>query len=243
MKIAFCDDDPFVLNELEKLLNEYCLEHNCEVDYGKFSSPLNLLAEIEKGIRYDALFLDVLMPGENGIETAEEIRNYDRNVKIIFLSSSSEFGVESYKVSAYYYQLKPVKKDSFFRLMDSLFSQCGKEQSNSIVLRCKSGITRIELTKLEYCEVIHRTLSFHMTTGNVLKSIGSLEELCKQLEPYDNFFRLHRSYLVNLEYVQSISYRAVTMSNLAEIPIPRGKYNEVKNAFLEYVFRNRQMMK
>lgn len=242
VKIAFCDDDISVLNELRVLLDRYRVERNCVVDYVIFNSPLNLLAEIERGIRYDILFLDVLMPGENGIDAAAEIRNYDSNVKIIFLTSSSEFAVQSYMVGAYFYQLKPIWEESFFRLMDSVLAQCEKEQESSLILRCKGGITRIELRQLEYCEVIHRTLMIHLSTGKVLESIGSLDELCKQLMDDSRFLRPHRSYLVNLEYVKNITYRAVVMSCLAEIPIPRGKYNEVKNAFLEYAFQNRQVM-
>lgn len=241
VKIAFCDDDISVLNELRVLLDRYRVERNCVVDYVTFNSPLNLLAEIERGVRYDILFLDVLMPGENGIDAAAEIRNHDSNVKIIFLTSSSEFAVQSYMVDAYYYQLKPIWEESFVRLMDSVLSQCEKEQTNSLILRCKSGITRIELRQLEYCEVIHRTLMIHLSTGKVLESIGSLDELYKQLISDGRFLRPHRSYLVNLEFVQNISYRAIIMSCLAEIPIPRGKYNEVKNAFLEYAFQNRQV--
>lgn len=203
-----------------------------------FHSPLDLIAEIERGIRFDILFLDVLMPGENGIDVATEIRNYDKNAKIIFLTSSAEFAVQSYTVNAFYYQLKPICEESFFRLMDAVLSQCKKEQASSLILHCKNGITRINPTQLEYCEVIHRTLFIHLTSGKVLECSGSLNELAGQLVPYGSFLRPHRSYLVNLEYIQNLSYRAITMSCLAEIPIPRGKYNEIKNAFLEYAFLN-----
>lgn len=203
-----------------------------------FHSPLDLIAEIERGIRFDILFLDVLMPGENGIDVATEIRNYDKNAKIIFLTSSAEFAVQSYTVNAFYYQLKPICEESFFRLMDAVLSQCKKEQASSLILHCKNGITRINPTQLEYCEVIHRTLFIHLTSGKVLECSGSLNELAGQLVPYGSFLRPHRSYLVNLEYIQNLSYHAITMSCLAEIPIPRGKYNEIKNAFLEYAFLN-----
>lgn len=203
-----------------------------------FHSPLDLIAEIERGIRFDILFLDVLMPGENGIDVATEIRNYDKNAKIIFLTSSAEFAVQSYTVNAFYYQLKPICEESFFRLMDAVLSQCKKEQASSLILHCKNGITRINPTQLEYCEVIHRTLFIHLTSGKVQECSGSLNELAGQLVPYGSFLRPHRSYLVNLEYIQNLSYRAITMSCLAEIPIPRGKYNEIKNAFLEYAFLN-----
>lgn len=241
IKIAFCDDDGSALNDLHELLALYRAEKNTEIDEYTFQSPLELLSEIERGIRFDILFLDILMPGENGIDVATEIRNYDKNVKIIFLTSSSEFAVQSYTVNAFYYQLKPICTESFARLMDAVLTQCEKEQANSLILHCKTGITRIKPAQLEYCEVIHRTLFIHLTSGKVLECIGSLAELEKQLVPYGSFLRPHRSYLVNLEYIQNLSYRAITMSCLAEIPIPRGKYNEIKNAFLEYAFLNKQV--
>lgn len=242
IKLAFCDDDPAVLKELQTLLDQYCLERNQEIDYTAYRSPFELLAEVERGVRFDVLFLDVLMPGENGIDAAAELRNYDSDVKIIFLTSSPEFAVQSYTVGAYFYQLKPIWAESFYRLMDSVLATRKTEAAHSLILRCKSGITRIELRHLEYCEVIHRTLFFHLSSGRVLESAGNLDELCSRLEPYGNFIRPHRSYLINLAYVQSLSARAVTMSCLTEIPIPRGKYNEIKDAFLEYAFQNRQVM-
>ena len=241
IKIAFCDDDSAVLSDLHELLALYRAEKNKEIDDYTFHSPLDLIAEIERGTRFDILFLDVLMPGQNGIDAATEIRNYDKNAKIIFLTSSSEFAVQSYTANAFYYQLKPICAESFTRLMDGVLSQCEKEQASSLILHCKTGITRIKPAQLEYCEVIHRTLFIHLTSGKVLECIGSLDELAKQRVPYGSFLRPHRSYLVNLEYIQNLSYRAITMSCLAEIPIPRGKYNEIKNAFLEYAFLNRQV--
>ena len=242
IKIAFCDDDLSVLNELRILLDQYRLDRNQDIVYTAFQSPLELMTEIERGTRFDILFLDVLMPGETGMEAAAEIRNFDTNVKIIFLSSSAEFAVSSYTVGAYFYQLKPIWPESFFCLMDSAISACEKERSNSLILRCKKGITRIDLRHLEYCEVIHRTLFIHLISGEVLESSGTLDDLSKQLSSYGCFLRPHRSYLINMEHIQSISSLAVTMSCLTNIPIPRGKFHEVKDAYLEYSFQNRQVI-
>lgn len=242
IRVAFCDDEVSTVENLCVLLDKYCVLRDREIDYTVFHSPLDLLEEIEKGTRFDILFLDIIMPGENGIDTAVEIRKYDGNVKIIFLTSSSEYAVQSYTVGAYFYQLKPVCEEEIFRVIDSAISACDKEQTNSLILRCKSGITRIELRNFEYCEVIHRTLFIHLTNGKVLESIGSLDELSRLLEPYGRIIRPHRSYLVNLDYVQNLSYRAITMSCLAEIPIPRGKYQELKDRYFEYAFQRRQML-
>lgn len=242
MRVVFCDDDVTVLNEIGALLDRYRAEHDQEMICTAFHSPLELLTEIEKGLRPDILFLDVIMPGEDGISVAREIRQHDSSVKIIFLTSSAEYAVESYTVGAYFYQIKPICEDSFFRLMDSVISECEKTQQCSLILRCKSGVTRIRLAKLEYCEVIGRTLVFHMADGTVLESSGRLDELCDKLARHDNFLRVHRSFLVNMEYIQNISYKAVTMENFAEIPIPHGKCSEIKDQYLEYAFSRRQVL-
>ena len=240
IKIAFCDDDMEVLHQMNELLDRYRVEWNEDITYAAFQSPFELLTEIEKGIRPDILFLDVVMPGQNGMDVAKEIRQYDTNMKIIFLTSSPEFAVESYSVGAYFYQLKPIWEESFFRLMDAVLAECEKKKKNSLILRSKDGITRIDLQQLEYCEVLGRKLLFHLEDGAVLESAGSLDDLAGQLMQYSNFFRPHRSFLVNMEYIQSISSRSIKMVNDAEIPIPHGKCSEIKNTYMEYAFNGEQ---
>ena len=240
IKIAFCDDDMEVLHQMNELLDRYRVERNEDITYAAFQSPFELLTEIEKGIRPDILFLDVVMPGQNGMDVAKEIRQYDTNMKIIFLTSSPEFAVESYSVGAYFYQLKPIWEESFFRLMDAVLAECEKKKKNSLILRSKDGLTRINLQQLEYCEVLGRKLLFHLENGAVLESAGSLDDLAGQLMQYSNFFRPHRSFLVNMEYIQNISSRSIKMVNDAEIPIPHGKCSEIKNTYMEYAFNGEQ---
>lgn len=203
---------------------------------GIMESSVELMADIEKGKRFDIMLLDILMPGENGMTAAREVREHDTNVKIIFLTASPEFAVESYAVDAWYYQLKPIRQEDFFRLMDSACAACSKEQTHSLILRSKSGIVRVELEKLVYCEVMGRTLTFHLNSGVVLESMGRLDDLCDQLMPYPNFLRPHRSFLINMEYIANIAARSITMQNGAEVPVPHGKYSELKNRYLSYIF-------
>ena len=241
IQIGFCDDDLSILSELRVLLDHYRVERNVEITSAAFQSPLELLAEVERGVRFDILLLDVMMPGENGIDTAREIRRYDQSMKIIFLTSSAEFAVESYTVGAYFYQLKPIWQESFFRLLDSVIAECAKSGSMSLILRCKSGITRVELDKLEYCEVIRRSLMLHMTDGTVHESVGSMDHLCEQLAEHTSFLRIHRAFLVNLEHIRTIAPKSLIMASGAELPIPRGKYNEIKDRYLEYAFQRKQV--
>ena len=226
LKIGFCDDDLSILKELQVLLDHYRVEKNRELAYTAYQSPLELLADMEKGLRFDILFLDVLMPGQTGIEAAREIREFDTAVKIIFLTSSAEFAVESYTIWA----------ESFYRLMDSVIAECKKAEQRSLIMRCKTGITRIELEKLICCEVMGRTLLFCMEDGRTLESQGKLDDLAGQLAIYENFLRPHRSYLINMDYIRTLSSKSIVMQNQEEIPIPHGKYSDIKTRYLEYAF-------
>ena len=126
-RIAFCDDDAALLHQMQDFLEQYrTLRGGVQLELATYTKPVELLADIEAGVRFDVLFLDVLMPGINGINTVREIRRYDMAVQIIFVTSSSEFAVQSYVVGAYYYQLKPIWKDSFFRLTDAVLAECRK---------------------------------------------------------------------------------------------------------------------
>ena len=87
LKIGFCDDDLSILKELQVLLDHYRVEKNRELAYTAYQSPLELLADMEKGLRFDILFLDVLMPGQTGMEAAREIREFDTARENIFFSS------------------------------------------------------------------------------------------------------------------------------------------------------------
>ena len=81
IRAAFCDDDVSLLRQTIGFLDRYCREKNRHIIHAAFRSAWDLLAEIERGTRFDLLFLDILMPGQNGIDAAAEIRGYDSNVR------------------------------------------------------------------------------------------------------------------------------------------------------------------
>lgn len=242
LKIAYCDDDAGSLAQIAALLEEYQHLRGVHLSCSAFSSALELLAAMEDGLRPDVLLLDVIMPGEDGISAAREIRQYDKRVKIIFLTSSPEYAVQSYGVDAYYYQLKPIQAERFFPVLDGALDECRRAEEQGIVLRSKSGIVCIQPENLMYCEVIGRTLRFYMDNGQTVESAGGLDKFSGQLAEDERFLRVHRSFLVNLDFVQNISYRGLQLTNQTEIPIPHGKLSEVKERYLAYAFSRKRVL-
>ena len=238
-KVLIVEDTPAEAQVLQDFLGRYAAEKGLELNVEVLGSALEF---IDTRRAADLVLMDIDMPGINGINAAREIRRYDTAVQIIFVTSSSEFAVQSYVVGAYYYQLKPIWKDSFFRLTDAVLAECRKRTQHSLILRCKSGVTRITLDSLEYCEVQGRTLVFHLLDGTVIESSGSMDELARQLADYPGFLRPHRSYLVNMEYIHNITAKSITMESLAEVPLPHGRFTAVRDQYLEYSFAGKKVV-
>ncbi len=238
IRIALCDDDPMALKQLQALLQS----HVADMELTAYMSPLEMMAAFERGHRWDIVLLDIMMPGENGMELAREIRQADGEVKIIFLTSSPEFAVQSYTVGATYYLLKPIAAQSLFSVLDRAVAACQKAQAEKLVLKCKSGIAAVAPSDVVYCEVFGRSLCWHMRDGQVLESRGKLDELENQLSALGGFWRLHRCYLINLRHVQNLTYRVATLADGTSLPIPHGKYNDVKKAYLAYAFEKERVL-
>lgn len=238
MRVAACDDDLIFLQELSGLLNQYGKEYNCNIEYNTFKNPLELVMQIEKGIHYDVILLDIFMPGINGIQCAKDIRTCDNYVKIVFLTSSTEFAVESYAVRAYQYLLKPVQKENLFLTLRLLEKESETIEKNLFVLKSKTGITKISLSKLEYCEVINRKIILHLAGGEECECNLRLNELEEKLKNYGMFLKPHRSFLINMDYIQTLTTHSIIMECGVKVPVPREKYAQFKQIYMEYIFQS-----
>lgn len=237
MRIAACDDDLDFLQGLSEILNKYSEGKHCHIEYKVFTNPLELVLQMEKGIHYDLILLDVCMPGMNGIQCAKDIRAYDNFVKIVFLTTSTEYAVESYSVKAHDYLLKPIQKDRLFSVLKQTEKEADTAEKNIFILKSKKGITKISLSKLEYCEVINRKINLHLSNGEECECNLRMNELEEKLKEHGMFLKPHRSFLVNMDYIQSVTIRNIVLECGAKIPVPREKYAQIKQSYMEYIFK------
>lgn len=234
LKIAICDDDVQELSRISDLLIQYKTEKNAAMKYDAFGAAVELL-EAMKRQAYDVLLLDVLMPGMSGITAAHEIRGFDPAVKIVFLTSSPEFAVESYAVNAHYYLLKPGTTDKLFPILDRIFLEKDRtEEALSIVQ--PSGLIRLPIGRIEFLEVYGKRLMFHFDDGSVKEIRGSISEFEDKLLCKDSFLKVHRSFIINMEYVQSLNARDLTTLAGKTVPVSRLLHSQVKEVYMQFLF-------
>ncbi len=236
MRIAVCDNDEPEVSCIKKLIAEYQISRKESIDCRYFTNSTDFLCEL-KGGEYDLVLMDALMPGTGGIETAQEMREIDKNVRLILVSSSPEFAVDSYRVGAYYYLLKPVEADSFFALLDKIGGELSAQVELGFVLKSKTGVVRITFAWIVYLEVMNKTVFFHLADGTVCETTAALADFERKLLLRPEFLKTHRSYLVNLNYIQAIDSKSVRMKNGDCVPLSRQRRGQVQDAYMNFLNR------
>lgn len=236
MRIAVCDDDEREINHLSELITEYQLSRGVSLDCHFFHNSVDFLCDV-KGGEYDLVLLDVVMPGISGIKAAQELREKDKNVKLIFISLSPEFAVESYSVDAYHYLLKPVDANALFSLLDKAGKELSTQEEQGFVLKNREGVVRLSFAEIEFVEVINKKVSFHLTDGVIREVTAALADIEGELLTRQEFIKTHRSYIVNLNCVQSIGVNCAVTKRGHSIPVSRQRHNQVQNAYMNFLNR------
>lgn len=174
------------------------------------------------------------MPGFSGIDVAKEIRRFDKSAPILFFTTSPEFALESYSVKAINYLLKPISPEKFFLALDDALEQISLEKDDAIIVKSTEGIQKIPIHNLVFAEVRGKNVSYHLLSGKVVQCKDSFTSVCAALERFRCFLRIHRSYMVNMEYIDTIENRQVTLSTLTSLPIAQGKCREIKEQYLAF---------
>lgn len=238
LKIAVCDDDQKDLSNIVSLINDYnaVKAGSNTVAYTTFSNAVDLLAAMENGLSLDLVLLDVIMPLTTGIDAASEIRQYNKEVKIVFLTHSPEFAVKSYSVDAYYYMLKPIDKAALHPILDRILSELKDKNDAWFLVKSIAGLVRVSFNKLEFAEVIGRNIIYHMTDGTVHKAVGTMTGLESLLLAKNGFIKQHRSYIVNMAHIDTLSPRHIKMRSQTIVPVSKANFGAVKAAYITFAF-------
>ena len=235
VQIAICDDNIDELSNMVQLIDLYRTTKNFSCEYAVFPNGFELISVMEKGKMFDIYCLDIIMPGFMGIDVAREIRKFDKTAPIIFFTSSPEFALESYSVRAVNYVLKPVTKEKLFFTLDEVLEQIkGKKNEDAIVVKSHEGIQKILIPNLIFVEAMGRNVLYNMQSGKVIECTESFSSVWDNLQKFGLFIKPHRSYIVNMQYIDTIENHQISLQNLKFVPVAQGKSKEIKQLYLNY---------
>lgn len=201
---AICDDETMHVTQLAAMLRAIDDTTRCE----SYTSGETLVADIESGQAFDAIFLDMEMPGMDGITAGNAIRALDERVILVFVTSHEQYAVASFQCEPLDYLVKPVDPDRLRTVLEKIQRKTNKKRT---VFTFEEGgeYVRLYCDEIVYCESSRNYITIH-TREAVHRIRMTSAELEAKLEP-GRFARCHRSYIVNLEEVKTVSRDHVTL--------------------------------
>lgn len=235
LKIAICDDNTDESNLLQTFLQQYAQEKNLNFNITVYSNGFLFLDSLQNN--YKICFLDIFMPAFSGIDTAKELRAIDKDMHLIFCTSSKDFALDGYSLQASNYLLKPLEKEKLFNAIDEVLRKIEKEKIKKISVPTVEGLRVIPTDIILY--VTPDGNNSKINIQNNLKEVEiecklSFTQITKDMSQYQNFVLISRSILLNLDVVVGMEQDKFILETGAKISIPRRKKKEITQIFLDY---------
>lgn len=219
--IAVCDDEVIECCHMAKKIKDILEELKIPCMIRRFCNGRELLEASES---FDIVFLDIMMQDLDGMKTAQIFREKSFDKILIFISSSREYVFDAYDVEAFQYLLKPVDDTKLKRVLLKAVQKAGSHSQEFIVVSRERQKKKLFLDDIYYFEIKGRIVDVHGTEG-IFTYYGQIGELEDKLRD-KGFFRCHKSFLINLKYVEVYNRQEVTMENGENIVIAKRRYEE-----------------
>lgn len=234
---AIVEDEKSVRDYLKEKLSESFSALDTAMDFDLFSSGEEFLDSFEDHIHYDMIFLDIEMPGTDGLSVCRRIRQLREDALVVFISNREELVFQSFEVQPFRF----IRKSHFDDFSDSLARDISDRLSRreSRILRITEqrlgtiysfrveDLLYVE-AQLHYCRFVLKDASYTLQYRFM-----DVEKLLEE-EP---FIRCHRSYLISCSHIFRIGKDSVIMDNKEELPVSRGRRDAVREAFTAYCMK------
>lgn len=233
-KIAICDDQEEDTRYIASAVGRWAEKQGLQAEMSTFPSGESFLFQYAEQNDYDILLLDIEMPGINGVELAKRIRKENDSVQIVFITGFPDFISEGYEVSALHYLMKPVSEDKLSDVLNRAVNKLNRGEK-SVIFSVDSEKIRVPVSNIMYVEAFAHScrITTDQTSFEVKSSISSIEKMLVQTAEGE-IVRCHRSYMVGVRHIQRISKTDVILDNDIKIPLSRGSYQAVNQAFILY---------
>ncbi len=233
LSIAVCDDEVIECCSMARKIKDILEEMKIPCIIRQFQSGGELLKAMES---FDIIFLDIIMQELDGMKTAQIFRKKAFDKILIFVSSSREYVFEAYDVEAFQYLLKPVDDRKLKRVLQKAILKTEKHSQEFIIVSRERQKKKLFLDDIYYFEIKGRVVDVHGTEGifTYYEQIGELENKLRD----KGFFRCHKSYLINLKYVDGYNRQEVVLENGEKIVIAKRRYDKFVMELLKAMREN-----
>lgn len=233
MKALICDDDKQIIKQIKEYIEAYENKEGCSLDIFCYESAEDVLQHKES---YDLAFIDIEMPGINGLKLTESLQSINPHIIILIVTSFQGYLDEAMDLSVFRFLSKPIDKNRFFRCMDSAI-RLYRKNTHTIIADFGSKSRSIFTGDILYLTIDSRKTKIVTKSSDYLVA-QKLDSWEAQLLPTACFAKPHYSYLVNLRYVTDLSKSEVVLRSGDDeivIPVSRGYYTSFKRAFYGYM--------
>lgn len=232
MRIAICDDSQIDRNMIKDLLEIYMTGKSVSGSMTEYDNGVKLLYDIEDGVYFDLVFLDIFMDAVHGMDIARNLRKCGYSGKIIFLTSTAEFAVDSYEVEASGYLLKPHNYDKLCTLLDRIIDRTNIGQFQVSV---RNTVYSIPFSEIVYVESRNNVCILHRSDSTEYTIYKKLSEIEAQLSD-SRFLRCHQSYIVNMSYIAKADKQFELVTGDLVL-IRQRSLKEIRSQYTDYAAR------
>lgn len=231
LKIAICDDDAAQREYLKEITAGWAAGNRHLTEVRQYSRAEDFLFDYGEEKDFDILLLDIEMPGMNGVDLAKKVRQENSVLQIVFITGYYEYFSDGFDVSALHYLLKPVDGKKLRPVLDKAVHHLAGRQ-RSVLITAEGSSIKVCLADILYAEAENVYVAVH-TVREIYRMRMPLGKFAEQLD--ETFFKVHRSYVVNLKFIKKITRTEVTMANGDTVPVSRGLYGEIHGALIRYL--------
>lgn len=241
IRIALCDDEAKVLDEVSSYIRKYAEKKNPQgIEVFCFDSAISLQSALDDNKSFDIFILDVYIGDQMGTALAKDIRRRGIENPIVFLTSSLDHAPSSFEMGTLRYLIKPLNPTKFYEALDVAIANAEKLGKKLIKFKTENGIESVNANHVMYSEAHAHYQHVMLEDGSKVKVRMTVTELYTTLMRHGGFIRVGSAYIINLRNVKNVSTSEVHLYHNISIPIPRGKHNEIKKAFWDFQWEGQE---
>lgn len=232
LNIAICDDDATDCQRLHDFLHTYAVNHDLPVRLTTFSDGEDFLSAHNRS-PFDIVFMDIFLTGSKGTDIIAAC--HAESLQTVFTTTSREFAIEAFNLNASHYLLKPITYEAIDAAMKRCLSAKNIRHFECLDIKTRQGTISLPTHQIIYIEVFNKICLVH-TEKNTYHTYSSLDSIFELLDTH-TFMRAQRSYIVNMNYIESFYFDHIVLSGGKEIMLSRNTRSDQKKQYQQFLFR------